>query len=616
MVESDLSNEANATTVLPAPTLDSLSTPSPPDVEISWTRNDDSSDSTFDVLRSSDGGDTWTTVAQGVSNTTTLYTDTTTSPGETYQYQIDVSTDHATSTSNTESITTTSPPTITGTLTSSVSGDDITLDLPSVDWGGDEDTYLLYKGESSGGLSQFDSVGSSTPTYTDSTLEDGERFFYHVVATNSAGDSDPSNEVNETTVLPAPSIGGPSVDSSDNVVVPWTNNDDSPDGGIDVERSSDGGSTWTDVATGLSPFTTSYTDTSVSEGETYQYRVERNTDHATATSGTSSITTPFERATSVSGTGGTDSARTTAHPGRVASTSLQTSAVSQSRVVEFPRSQRIYSQGLAVNQGSLRSLYRSIGSSGDGETDAARETIEYRDSAVAPAQLHSTSSRRTEESRSATVSSSSGSVAESRTTTSPRSNIVYASGSTSSSRSTSKSRASSVWPAELLVSESRQQVINRDFSSFVSGSLSASRATKASRTFSSHSQPLSTTMAAELTEVFPSESSADLEFDMVFSPILGFASEWVNEETVFDEETAAYTVVLDMNILKQIDVYLQYDSDGDGEPDFTVGPKNVSRDSQVLSFDELGQDGYYRIIISNMRPPDHLRAVTWGPTRF
>lgn len=102
--------------------------------------------------------------------------------------------------------------------------------------------------------------------------------------------SDLSNEVSATTVLAAPSIGEPTFDSGA-VVVPWTNNDNSSDGGIDIERSSDGGASWSSVSTGLSPSTKDYSDSTVSQGKTYEYRIERNTDHATATSGTATVKT-------------------------------------------------------------------------------------------------------------------------------------------------------------------------------------------------------------------------------------------------------------------------------------------------------------------------------------
>lgn len=94
-----------------------------------------------------------------------------------------------------------------------------------------------------------------------------------------------SAEVTATTELPAASGVSASASSGSQIVVSWTVNDDSPDGGIDVERSTDGFSTATTVASGLSPTTSSYTDPSPPLNTAVEYRIERNTDHATATSG-------------------------------------------------------------------------------------------------------------------------------------------------------------------------------------------------------------------------------------------------------------------------------------------------------------------------------------------
>lgn len=101
-------------------------------------------------------------------------------------------------------------------------------------------------------------------------------------------ESDLSSEVQATTVLPA-ATGLSGAESNGDVELSWTNNDDSSDGGIDVERSTDGFSTANTVASGLAPTTTSYTDTTVSEGTAYEYRVERNTDHATIDSLSSEV---------------------------------------------------------------------------------------------------------------------------------------------------------------------------------------------------------------------------------------------------------------------------------------------------------------------------------------
>jgi len=93
-----------------------------------------------------------------------------------------------------------------------------------------------------------------------------------------------SSEVTATTGLPAPSNVSATVISPSEISVSWTNNDDSPDGGIDVERSTDGFSTATTVASGLSPSATSFTDSAPPLAEPVEYRVERTTDHATVTS--------------------------------------------------------------------------------------------------------------------------------------------------------------------------------------------------------------------------------------------------------------------------------------------------------------------------------------------
>jgi hypothetical protein len=85
------------------------------------------------------------------------------------------------------------------------------------------------------------------------------------------------------------------------VSLSWSKVDNSTDGGWDVERSTDGGSSWTVIATGLSPSKTAYTDGMVSEGTPYTYRVRRYTDHASTYSNTATVPTPaVESAAAVS----------------------------------------------------------------------------------------------------------------------------------------------------------------------------------------------------------------------------------------------------------------------------------------------------------------------------
>jgi len=93
-----------------------------------------------------------------------------------------------------------------------------------------------------------------------------------------------SAEVAAVTLLPAPTELVPRKTDAGNAEVTWVLPDDNPAGTVSVERSDDGGATWSDLATGLDADTESVTDTSISDGVPYVYRVTRTTPHATAVS--------------------------------------------------------------------------------------------------------------------------------------------------------------------------------------------------------------------------------------------------------------------------------------------------------------------------------------------
>jgi len=89
-------------------------------------------------------------------------------------------------------------------------------------------------------------------------------------------------------------------------------------------------SSFSDVATGLSPSTTSYTDTTVSSGETYEYRVQRVIDSGSATSATASITTGIRRSVTASGAGDATAARTAATDRSVTAAGVGAASVARS----------------------------------------------------------------------------------------------------------------------------------------------------------------------------------------------------------------------------------------------------------------------------------------------
>jgi len=100
-------------------------------------------------------------------------------------------------------------------------------------------------------------------------------------------ESSVSDEVTATTVLPAPaSVTGSYSQSSEDITITWTKTDDSTDGSVTIQRRTDSTNDWQTRATGLSPTTTSYTDTNIPDVQDIEYRVRRLTDHETASTTT------------------------------------------------------------------------------------------------------------------------------------------------------------------------------------------------------------------------------------------------------------------------------------------------------------------------------------------
>ena len=91
-----------------------------------------------------------------------------------------------------------------------------------------------------------------------------------------------TNQVSTTTPLPSPS--NISVSLSSTVDITWQNNDNSSDGSVFVERSDDGGSTFSSVSGSLPIGTTSYSEQPPAGQGSAEYRVARSTDHTTSRS--------------------------------------------------------------------------------------------------------------------------------------------------------------------------------------------------------------------------------------------------------------------------------------------------------------------------------------------
>jgi hypothetical protein len=175
------------------------------------------------------------------------------------------------------------------------------INLSWTDNSSNEDGFNVYRGTASGSLSQIDSVGSNTTSYTDANVTDATTYYYQVESyTNHASSS--SGEVSVTAGLSAPSGLSASQGSNDDELdLSWTKNDDNGGGGWQIYRSgADNPSKpgdYSQVDTISNIGTTSYTDTGLANGKTYSYFVRRSVNGRTADTGTASKTTPLSAGT-------------------------------------------------------------------------------------------------------------------------------------------------------------------------------------------------------------------------------------------------------------------------------------------------------------------------------
>jgi hypothetical protein len=120
-------------------------------------------------------------------------------------------------------------------------------------------------------------VGANVTTYSNTGLTSNTTYYYRVRAYNTAGDSGYSNEANATTstVPPlAPTNLTASTISSSEINISWTDNS-LDETGFKIERKTGVGGTYSQIATPAANVTT-YSDTGLTSGTTYYYRVRAN----------------------------------------------------------------------------------------------------------------------------------------------------------------------------------------------------------------------------------------------------------------------------------------------------------------------------------------------------
>jgi hypothetical protein len=154
------------------------------------------------------------------------------------------------------------------------------------------ETGFLVQRSDDGGQTWYDlaTVGANVTTWQDAAPPVGGQWQYRVRAFNASTASDFSNAAGVWGTPAAPASLTATAVSASQVAVTWAGVDGAT--GYVLQRSTDGGATWVQVAT-TSGTTTAYQDTAVTGGKTYAYRVlATNAGGASAASPAATVTTP------------------------------------------------------------------------------------------------------------------------------------------------------------------------------------------------------------------------------------------------------------------------------------------------------------------------------------
>ena len=241
-------------------------------MQLSWTDNANNEDGY--VVQISLNGSTWANIATISTPNVNSYISTGLTSGTKYFHRVYAYNTGGNSEYIIESATTLpSIPVAPSGLSATVSGLNITLNW--LDNANNEDGYKLER--SLYGSKTFEEIAmlsSNVTTYEDTDLPSGTEYEYRVRAYNIAGNSTYSNIIQVTT-MNAPDAPLEFVGFADNqngyIEFMWSDLTDET--GYILERSSDGGSTWSELAN-IAADEFSYKDYTATPGVSYSYRIK------------------------------------------------------------------------------------------------------------------------------------------------------------------------------------------------------------------------------------------------------------------------------------------------------------------------------------------------------
>jgi len=243
-------------------------------INLSWVDNA-SNESNYTVERSINGS-TWSEIATLSANTVS-FSSTGLSASTTYYFRVRASNSagysgYSTASATTPSVQTTPPAAPSNLFANAISSSQINLTW--TDQSSNEDGFRIERSTDGANFGLVTTVGANVTSYADTGRNAGTTYYYRVQAYNAGGNSGyvAASTTTQAVVAPpaAPSNLSASTVSPSQLGLTWTQNS-SNENGFYLERSLNG-SSWLQYKT-LGPDVTGFTDSNLSHGTTYYYRI-------------------------------------------------------------------------------------------------------------------------------------------------------------------------------------------------------------------------------------------------------------------------------------------------------------------------------------------------------
>ncbi len=246
------SDTATYTTLPTTPTAFTATGVSSGEIDLAWTDVTGATD--YQVERSPDGVNNWTTLSSTVAPGTQAYHDTGLAAGTSYSYRVEALDAGGASVATAIQAGLTAPAAPTNLTPTPISAGEVDLA-----WDAMTGANHYVVSATTGGVTTVLNGNVTTNSYHDLTTTGGTDYTYHVVAVNATGSSAAADSATVTTVPSTP--GGFSAAGASNSAVNLTWSDVPGATAYQVERSPDGVNNWTTVSSAVAPGTISYQNT-------------------------------------------------------------------------------------------------------------------------------------------------------------------------------------------------------------------------------------------------------------------------------------------------------------------------------------------------------------------